>query len=63
VLDGNGNLFTATAIGSGAILTNAATITQSVSVPDNSNAISIGPIQLATGTLLTVPSGSTWRII
>jgi hypothetical protein len=42
---------------------NLATISASFAVPEHSNALSIGPLTLAPGAVLTVPATSTYRVI
>lgn len=47
---------------SAAFYTNPTTISTNYTIPTNFNAMSIGPITVATGVTVTVPSGSTWVI-
>jgi hypothetical protein len=42
---------------------NAATITQSSTINAGNNAISAGPVVVADGVSVTVPSGSVWTIV
>jgi hypothetical protein len=42
---------------------NANTITANYSITANNNAISAGPITVASGATVTVPSGSTWTVV
>ncbi len=42
---------------------NTATITQSYTISTGSNAMSAGPITVASGYTITVPTGSTWTIV
>jgi hypothetical protein len=42
---------------------NGQTVTTSYSIPSLSNAMSTGPITIASGAVVTVPSGSTWVIL
>jgi hypothetical protein len=44
-------------------MANLATINASYAVPERSNALSIGPLTLAPGVVLTVPATSTYRVI
>lgn len=45
------------------IVVNSATISASYSIPSGSNAMSAGPITIADGVTVTVPSGNAWAII
>jgi hypothetical protein len=38
-------------------------VTTSYSIPSLSNAMSTGPITIASGAVVTVPSGSVWVIL
>jgi hypothetical protein len=42
---------------------NSATVNTSYSIPSGSNAMSVGPISVASGQSVTVPSGSRWVIL
>lgn len=42
---------------------NSATVSASYTVPSGSNALSAGPITVASGVTVTVPSGSTWVVV
>ena len=42
---------------------NGQTVTTSYSIPALSNAMSTGPITIASGATVTIPSGSVWAII
>lgn len=42
---------------------NRANVTVSYTVPDNSNAMSIGPITIDSGITVTVGVGETWTIV
>jgi hypothetical protein len=42
---------------------NAATISSNYTIGTNNNAMSAGPITVATGVTVTVPSGSTWTVV
>jgi hypothetical protein len=44
-------------------LSNPAVIAASYTIPTNSNAVSVGPITVAIGATMTVPHGSTYRIL
>ena len=45
------------------IIVNNKTITASYTIPSGSNAMSTGPVQVASGVVVTVPSGSRWAVI
>ena len=42
---------------------NAATISSNYTIGTNNNAVSAGPITVASGVVVTVPSGSTWVVV
>ena len=42
---------------------NGQTVTTSYSIPAANNAVSVGPISIATGVTVTVPAGSRWVIL
>jgi len=42
---------------------NAATISTNYTIGTNNNAVSAGPITVASGVVVTVPSGSTWVVV
>ena len=50
-------------IGGMGYIENEAVITQSSTVNDGHNAISGGPITIASGVSVTVPSGSNWTVV
>jgi hypothetical protein len=39
------------------------TVTTSYTIPENQNAMSIGPITIANGVTVTVGAGETWTIV
>jgi hypothetical protein len=47
----------------GALIENAQTITASYTITTNYNALSSGPITIATGATVTIPTGSNWAIV
>ena len=54
----------ATGTGSDAIFLNyGQTVTGSYSIPANTNSLSAGPIAVASGQTVTIPSGSRWVIV
>lgn len=50
-------------VGGMGYIENAATITQSSTINDGHNAISGGPVTIADGVSVTVPSGSVWTVV
>lgn len=50
-------------IAANGIIVNSATVAASYSIPSGSNAMSAGPITVASGQTVTVPSGSTWVVV
>jgi len=50
-------------IASNGLVVNSATVAASYSVPSGSNAMSIGPVSVATGQTVTVATGSRWLIL
>lgn len=50
-------------VGGMGYIENAATITVSSTINTGSNAISGGPVTIASGVSVTVPSGSTWTVV
>lgn len=45
------------------IFTNSATITANFTFPDGHNGFSVGPVTVASGVAVTVPSGQRWVVI
>jgi len=45
------------------IVVNSNTITTSYSIPAGSSAISVGPITVAAGAIVTIPTGSRWVVL
>mgnify|MGYP003340779927 CR=1 FL=1 len=45
------------------IIVNNATISASYTIPSGSNAMSTGPVSVASGVTVTIPSGSRWAVI
>jgi len=43
--------------------TNGQTVNYSYTIPNNNNAGTFGPITIAAGTTVTIPSGSTWTVV
>jgi hypothetical protein len=50
-------------IGGMGYVENAATVTQSSTINAGNNAISGGPVTIASGVTVTVPSGSVWTVV
>ena len=53
----------ATTVADGCIYENSQTISNNYTITTNKNAISAGPITIASGATLTIPSGSTYTIV
>mgnify|MGYP006995907190 CR=1 FL=1 len=51
------------AVGAGVIKLNPQTITVNYTIPDGTNGMSAGPITIASGVTVTIPSGSAWSIV
>jgi hypothetical protein len=45
------------------IYLNTQTISTSYTIPTGSSAMSVGPITIASGVTVTIPSGSRWAIL
>jgi hypothetical protein len=45
------------------IYLNTQTISTSYAIPSGSSAMSVGPITLANGVVVTIPNGSRWAIL
>lgn len=45
------------------IFVNSQTVSASYSIPSGSNAVSAGPVAVASGVTVTVPSGSVWTVV
>jgi hypothetical protein len=64
LLQWDGSLFSpASGIVDGDILQPAQTLNQDVTLENNRNGISVGPVTIASGVTITVPSGAVWAII
>lgn len=48
---------------SGAIFTNPSTISANTTIPTSYNGMSAGPITVADGVTVTIPSGSVWTVV
>ena len=45
------------------MITNSQTVTTNYSIPSGSNAIAVGPVTVAGGATVTIPSGSRWLVL
>ena len=45
------------------IIVNSKTVTTSYTIPTGSNAIAVGPVSVASGVTVTIPTGSRWLIL
>ena len=61
--DANNTLNAPQVNASNGIHVNSATISTSYSIPSGSNAMSAGPVSIASGVTVTVPSGNNWVIV
>ena len=57
-----GELTAQTHVSANGLTVNSATVSVTYSIPSGSNAISAGPVTVASGITVTVPSGSVWYI-
>jgi len=48
---------------SNGMLVNSATVSTNYSIPSGSNAIAVGPVTVAAGAAVTIPSGSRWLVL
>ena len=61
--DGSSLTGVASAVADGCIYENSQTISNNYTITTNKNAMSAGPITVASGVTLTIPSGSTYTIV
>ena len=61
--DGSNLTGVASAVADGCIYENSQTISNNYTITTNKNALSAGPITVANGVTLTIPSGSTYTIV
>jgi hypothetical protein len=61
--DANNNLTAPQVVASNGLVLNAKTNTASYTIGSGNNAMSVGPFTTASGTTITVPSGSRWVIL
>ena len=57
-----GELTAQTHVSANGLTVNSATVSANYTIPSGSNAISAGPVTVASGITVTVPSGSVWYI-
>lgn len=50
-------------VASNGLFVNSATVSTSYSIPSGSNAMSAGPVTVASGITVTIPSGSNWTVV
>lgn len=60
---GTGSTYSPTFAASNGLVMNNATINTSYTLPTGYNAMSAGPVTVASGVVVTVPSGSTWVVV
>ena len=60
---GNADITFKLPVADGCIYENSQTISSNYTITTNKNAMSAGPITVASGATLTVPSGSTYTIV
>ena len=61
--DGSNNLTAPQVVASNGLVVNNATVSASYSIASGNNAMSVGPVTVATGQSVTVPSGSRWVVL
>ena len=61
--DGSSLTGVASTVADGCIYENSQTISNNYTITTNKNAMSAGPITIASGVTLTIPSGSTYTIV
>lgn len=59
----SGTVTGAQVIATNGIVVNSNTITTSYNIPSGSSAVSVGPITVAAGAVVNVPSGSRWVVL
>ena len=58
-----GNVTGAQVVASNGIVVNSKTVSASYAIPSGSSAMSAGPMTIASGVTVTVPSGSRWVVL
>jgi hypothetical protein len=61
--ESTGTAYSPALAASNGLFVNSATVSANYSIPSGSNALSAGPITVASGVTVTVPSGSTWVVV
>jgi hypothetical protein len=61
--NGSGTLSWATASAGGPLLESYQTISQNYTITTGSNGLSAGPVAVATGFAVTIPTGQTWTVL
>jgi len=62
--DASGNVYDASGAGSDNIFfLNGLTVNTNYTIPTNYNAGTFGPVSIASGVTVTVPSGSVWTVV
>ena len=60
---GTGALTAPNVVASNGLLVHSTTVSASYSIPSGSNAIAAGPMTVASGVTVTIPSGSRWLVL
>jgi hypothetical protein len=58
-----GDLQSSQLVAGNGLVVNSKTISTSYSIPASNNAMSVGPVTVASGQSVTVPSGSRWVVL
>jgi hypothetical protein len=61
--DASNNLTAPQVVASNGLVVNNATVNASYSIASGNNAMSVGPVTVASGQSVTVPSGSRWVVL
>lgn len=61
--DANGNTYSPQFAASNGLFANAKTVSTNYTIPTDYNASSTGPVTVASGVSVTVPSGSRWLVL
>lgn len=61
--DTDGSVSVPEIVASNGLVVNSATVSTSYAIPSGSNAMSSGPVAVASGITVTVPSGSNWVVV
>jgi len=63
IRDANASVSGSQLIASNGLVVNSNTVAASYSIPSGSSASSVGPMTIASGQSVTVPSGSRWVVL